>query len=369
MIAIVSCSHYPDDERIYHKEIKTLIKKNYIINYFTLSESKDNLSNKFINHINYSSVKYSIKEYMDLVELKIRETPTKVIHIHEPELFSLAISIKKLTGARIIYDVHEDYISMIYTFSRWNKHVKYLRAKYWLLKEKSFLKHVDEVIIASSTIVNSDFKTQGFCPVLLENFPLNTWVNSINISNKIKNSLIYHGNMGPERGIIELIEAMNHVIQNIPDATLSLIGGFRTIEYKDKVNRKIDMLGIRKHINLQGHILHQDIWPHLAKHAVGIIPFNKNPLTQINTPTKLFEFMASGCQLVVPSLKPITKYDFKAARFFKPGDVMTLSKMIIKSLKNNNQIGVEYNLNKIKSDYNWDNNSHKLLKLYDRVLS
>ena len=369
MITVVSCSHYPDDERIYHKEIKTLVKKKHIINYFTLSESKNNLTNKSINHTNYSSAKYSIKEYMDLVELKIIETSTKVIHIHEPELFSLAVNIKKLTGARIIYDVHEDYISMIYTFSKWNKHVKYLKAKYWLFKEKSFLKHVDEVIIASSTIVNSDFKTQGFSPVLLENFPLDTWVNNINLNNKIKNSLIYHGNMGPERGIIELIEAMNHVIQNIPDATLSLIGGFRTIEYKDKVNRKIDMLGIRNHVNLQGHILHQDIWPQLAKHAVGIIPFNKNPLTQINTPTKLFEFMASGCQLVVPSLKPITKYDFKAARVFKPGDVMALSNMMIKSLKTNDQVGVKYNFNKIRSDYNWENNSHKLLELYDRVLS
>ena len=40
--------------------------------------------------------------------------------------------------------------------------------------------------------------------------------------------------MGPERGIVELIEAMNHVIKIIPDATLSLIGGFRTLDYKDK---------------------------------------------------------------------------------------------------------------------------------------
>ena len=79
---------------------------------------------------------------MDLVELEIRATSTRVIHIHEPELFSLAVNIKKMTGAKIIYDVHEDYISMIYTFSKWNKFIKYIRAKYWLLKEKYFLQHV-----------------------------------------------------------------------------------------------------------------------------------------------------------------------------------------------------------------------------------
>ena len=79
--------------------------------------------------------------------------------------------------------------------------------------------------------------------------------------------------------------------------------------------------------------------------------------------------MASGCQLVVPNLKPITKYDFKATKFFKSGDIMNLSNMIIKSLKNIDQDGIEYNLNKIRSDYNWENNSYKLLELYDRVLS
>ena len=80
MITIVSCSHYPDDERIYHKEIKTLAEKRYSINYFTLSESEQNLSDENINHINYSSAKHSIKDYMDLVELEIRATSTCLLY-------------------------------------------------------------------------------------------------------------------------------------------------------------------------------------------------------------------------------------------------------------------------------------------------
>ena len=194
-------------------------------------------------------------------------------------------------------------------------------------------------------------------------------VGDIDLNRKIKNSLIYHGNMGPERGIVELIEAMSHVIKIIPDANLSLIGGFRTIEYKREVNSRIDMLRMRKHISLQDHILHREVWQYLAKHTLGIIPFNENPLTTINTPTKLFEFMVSGCQLVVPDLRAITKYDFKAAKIFKPGDVKNLSDSIINSLKNNDRDGIEYNVNKVRSDYNWENNSYKLIELYDRVLS
>ena len=55
MIVVVSCSHYPDDERIYHKEIKSLSEKKFKINYFTLSDSEVLLSDKYINHINFNT--------------------------------------------------------------------------------------------------------------------------------------------------------------------------------------------------------------------------------------------------------------------------------------------------------------------------
>ena len=369
MITIVSCSHYPDDERIYHKEIKSLATNNYKINYFTLSDSELNLSCDKINHINYRKSEYSINNYIKSVEIKIIEIPTKVIHIHEPELFSLAVNVKKIFGAKIIYDVHEDYLSMIYTFSRWNSFIKYLKAKYWIFRERLFLSYVDEIIIASPTIVNSDFKSQGFDPILLENFPLYKYIKKIDFSSKQKNSLIYHGNFGPERGISELIKAMPAVIKKIPDISLSLYGGFRTKKYESDLNQLIDHLKLRNHVHLMAHLPHNDIWEHLEKHKVGVIPFNDNPLTQINIPTKLFEFMAAGCQLVMPKLKPIMQYDIKGAKYFNFGDINGLANAILESIIDIDEENIQYNQNNIISNYNWDENQYKLIDLYNRVLS
>tara|TARA_Y100001968_G_scaffold326884_1_gene370823 strand:- start:159 stop:1268 length:1110 start_codon:yes stop_codon:yes gene_type:complete len=368
LITIVSCSHYPDDERIYHKEIKSLTENNYKINYFTRSDTESNLSNDKINHFNYRKSEYSIKNYIKSIELKLIDIPTKVIHIHEPELFSLATNIKKIFGAKIIYDVHEDYPSMIYTFSKWNKYINYLKTKSWLSKERSFLEYVDEVIIASSTIVNSDFKSQGFNPILLENFPLHKYVKKIDFNSKKKESLIYHGNFGPERGISELIKAMPAVIKKIPQITLSLYGVFRTKKYEIDLNKLIDDLKLRDHVHLMAHIPHNDIWEHLVKHSVGIIPFNDNPLTQINIPTKVFEFMAAGCQLVMPKLLPIMKYDIKGAKYFTSGDINGLSNAISEAIINIDKDNIHYNHNNIVSNYNWDKNQYKLIDLYNRVL-
>ena len=133
MVAVISCSHFPDDERIYHREISALLEKNYVIKYFTLSDLKTNLSQPGIDHKNYDLSKVTSDEYLECVEKDLIKEPPKVVHIHEPELFPVAIKMKKLFNTKIVYDVHEDYISMIDTFSRLTRPFKNIKIKYWKL--------------------------------------------------------------------------------------------------------------------------------------------------------------------------------------------------------------------------------------------
>ena len=129
MVAIISCSHFPDDERIYHREISALHEKNYVIKYFTLSALKINLSQPGINHKNYDLSKVTLFKYLEYVEEDLIKEPPKIVHIHEPELFSIAVKMKKSFNTKIVYDVHEDYTSMIKTFSRLTWPLKTLKIK------------------------------------------------------------------------------------------------------------------------------------------------------------------------------------------------------------------------------------------------
>ena len=79
MIAVISCSHFPDDERIYYKEIKTLSKRKIKTDYYTLSSVNISLSDKYINHINYNNSNYSIKLYIAAVKKKLLESPSPPI--------------------------------------------------------------------------------------------------------------------------------------------------------------------------------------------------------------------------------------------------------------------------------------------------
>ena len=298
MVVVISCSHFSDDERIYHKEIKTILEEGYFVKYFTFSESIIDINDKNIIHINYNKSEYSLRDYLKLVEDELMNDPPKVIHIHEPELFPLAIKLKKRFNTKIIYDVHEDYPSMIDTFSRLSNPLRNIKIRYWKLKERHFLKYVDEIFIASPGVANSGFVDQGFSPILLENYPLKKYIKKININSKKKNSLIYHGNIAPERGISELIKSLSIVTKEVPDIILSIYGGFRTRSYRKELIKLVNSLNLDNHITFYKHIEHGDIWRQLRGSLIGVIPFNDNPLTRINTPTKLFEYMAAGCHII-----------------------------------------------------------------------
>ena len=366
MVVVISCSHFPDDERIYHKEIKAILEEGYFVKYFTFAESIVDMNDKNIVHINYNKLKNSLKNYLMLVEGELMNDPPKIIHIHEPELFPLAIKLKKRFNTKIIYDVHEDYISMINTFSRLNSLLKNIKIRYWGLKERRFLKYVDEIFIASPGVANSGFVDQGFNPILLENYPLKKFIKKININSKKKNSLIYHGNIAPERGISELIKALSVVVKEVPDVFLSIYGGFRTSSYRKELLKLVNSLNLDNHISFNRHIEHENIWRHLRENLIGIIPFNDNPLTRINTPTKLFEYMAAGCHIISSSLPPVTRYDARV-NFTPPGDVSSLASLIVSTLNNIVEDDILYNQEKVQSTYNWEKNKNKIKETYFKI--
>ena len=95
MIAIVSSSHFPDDERIYHKQIHSLLDVGKNITYYTRSISSINLSKRRLIHINYDQ-KISIKKFTHNVAVEIlNHKLIDQVQIHETELLPLLKIIKQ----------------------------------------------------------------------------------------------------------------------------------------------------------------------------------------------------------------------------------------------------------------------------------
>ena len=368
MIAVVSCHHFPDDERIYHREIKTLLKHNFSIQYYTRSKNSIDLSKTGLIHVN-SSQNFSISNYSQKVYKQLNKNrPPGIFHFHEPELFPLAKIVKENFNSKIIYDVHEDYPSLIQTFSQWRGIPGVFKKYFWLRNEKKFLSSIDKIILASPAIINSEYRKHGFSPTILENFPITNFIKIPDIKSTRGNTIIYHGHLGPERGIEELIRSIFIVVTYINNVSLLLFGSFRTEKFKAKIISLINELDLNNNVKWRGQIPHENIWSYLAKSSIGVIPFLDNKLTRIGTPTKLFEFMLSGCRIIASDLPPIRQYKVDGVIFSKPGDIKSLAKNILHGLSKKNIKDLENNQNRIIQKYNWEAIDQTLVNLYKKLL-
>ena len=367
MIAIVSCRHSPDDERIYHKQIKTLIEKGFFIRYYTRSYHALDLTGPSMVHININE-KASVRTFIDKVfnELARFEDMTS-IQIHETDLLPLLKKIKlRFSHIKTIYDIHENMEALYRTFSKRIKPLKegliFLR-KY---QESRYLKHVDQIVLANVPISNNPYMGLGIPVIIIENFPELKRLN-LNLSSVKKNiSIVYHGHLAPERGIKDLIGAIHHIKTVHSDVRLSLIGTFRTKEFKNKISNMIIELNLKDNINIIPQVPHDEVWMILQKHSIGVIPFRKTPLTEENTPTKLFEMMASGLEIVATDMPPIRNFVVDTIYWSKPGDSFSIGNAILNAFDQiDNSLNIPKNQSLIKQKYNWENRKEQYSSLFD----
>ena len=89
MVVVISCHHFPDDERIYHKQIKSLLKDGHRVLYYTRSNSSLNLTDCLITHKNLS-MKFGISIFIDKVLNSIKSIgDISQVQIHEVELLPI----------------------------------------------------------------------------------------------------------------------------------------------------------------------------------------------------------------------------------------------------------------------------------------
>lgn len=365
MICIVSSSHFPDDERIYQRQIKSLVRNNKKVLYLTRSRSKINLSNKFIIHKNFN---VSFSEFLIRVKnLILSDNKLKHLQIHETNLLPLfKFTKRKKTPLNTIYDVHEDMESIYRTFSRRSLLIKEIAVFFRKKKEDYYLKYVDLIILANQIIENDAYHNKKNKKIIIENFPDKKFIRSN--PNKISRNpmIIYHGHLAPERGITDLVLAIKEVAVKIPQVKLVLLGSFRIANYKKSINSLIKIHSLENHIIIKGQIPHEEVWDVLRNSSIGVIPFRENPLTKINTPTKLFEMMASGLSIVATDLPPIRNFIDDTVFWAKPSSPTSLAINILKSINNGDvNFKIEKNLKMINEKYNWEKIESRYLSIFN----
>jgi glycosyltransferase involved in cell wall biosynthesis len=115
--------------------------------------------------------------------------------------------------------------------------------------------------------------------------------------------ILYHGNFGLKRGIVETIESIARLKRDYPDVVLFLLGSGSGLS---QIEKKIQKSGIQDRVIICKSVDYTEVPKYIAMCDVGIIPLPDLPDWRNQCPLKLLEYLSMK--------KPVILTDIPAHR-------------------------------------------------------
>lgn len=260
-----------------------------------------------------------------------------VIHVHNPPDFLVfAAWYPKLTGAKIILDIHdivpEMYVSKFET-GRESLMVKFLK---WV--EKRSIAYSDHVIVSNhlwrdKLIARSVDKDK--CSVYINYVDPAIFYRRSRTRDDSRYVMIFPGAWQWHQGLDIAIEALGHIKDRVPNAELHLYGGGGGAGMQERLAEQAKRLGLDGRVKFGGGVPLDSIPELIANADLGVVPKRADSFGNEAYSTKIMEFMSQGTPAVVSRTK-IDSYYFKDTdvQFFASGDSKAMAEAILAVMEN-----------------------------------
>lgn len=359
----LSSVHKRTDVRVFYKQCMSLEKAGYKVHLVVADGMRHERKNGvIIQDVGAAEgrLKRMIVTPMKLLRRALYIS-ADVYQIHDPELIPMAIWLRKLSRKPVIYDMHESYSDLLTHKDYLNKIQSFILAKAIRSVEKTALKIFEQ----SMTVTEHIADKFGGIPVI-HNYPiLAEWENVVVNEQRYKSrNLCYLGSITKERGIIELVKA----IENI-DCQLHLAGSFEPPELRDEV---CSLPGFSKVVE-HGFINREEAAELLGQCALGIHMIFPNPNNMHCLPTKMLEYMAASLPILASNIPAnIELLDSSdSGRYVDPKDVKSISKAIKEMLSKPEELAQRGFIGKefVFSHMSWEAEEEKYLQIYSELLN
>jgi glycosyltransferase involved in cell wall biosynthesis len=385
-ILMVLYSYYPQDPRP-RREIEALIQSGHQVDLICLREKgqvkKENKFGCNVYRLNLERSRTSKFKYIRLylsfcirsffvVSWMFIKNKYDVIHAHNmPDFLVFPAVIPKIFGSKIILDLHDPSPEILMTSFNKGEGSRLLKVIKWV--EKISIKFSDIVITVNKAFVDT-FISRG-CPREKLRIIMNSPQTSV-FENHTKNAIVkprsdkfvlmYHGLIVERHGldfIIDALKALRHKIANLE----MIICGYG--EYEPQLLKNIKESNLEDVVNFMGEVTIEKIAETIPLIDVGIIPNKITPFTQINFPTRIFEYLINKKPAVVPRTIGIRDYFAEDEIFYFNGedaqDLINVIMDIYLNPENANEI-IEKSY-QIYKKYTWEIQSNSLLQIYDEL--
>jgi len=259
-----------------------------------------------------------------------------LIYVHNmPDVLVACGIIPKLFGAKVILDQHDPMPELMMTI--FNMPARSKAVRLICAMEKWSLKRANRVITVNDACKGL-FSARGCderkISVVMnspneELFPFREARERVTRSEEgtRRFRVMYHGTIVERNGLDLAVEAVAQVHRSFPDIELNVYGS--QTPFLQKVLQRVEELGLKDVIHYRGRKRLEDLGSEIDTCDLGVIPNCRNAFTDINTPTRIFEYLARGKAVVAPQTEGIRDYfTSKSLFFFQSGDSENLAQQI-----------------------------------------
>jgi glycosyltransferase involved in cell wall biosynthesis len=347
-VAMVSFSAYPEDPRP-RRAVTALLEEGMSVDFVCLADDKHpkrevsgelRLRRLTIEHRRGGALSYAyqysafILASAGIFALRSLRRRYDLVYINNmPDVLVASALVPKLLGAKVILDQHDPMPELMTTIFSLDKRSFGVRVIEWL--EKWSIARAN-LVITVNIACKRIFSGRSCRPEkigIVMNSPDDKIFGSQPPRPRLREAsakpfvIMYHGSIVERNGLDLGIEALARVRQTIPFAQLRIYG--RSTPFLEKVMGEVRTKGLEDCVRYLGPKSLEQLVPEIEACDLGIVPNHHSDFAEINTPTRIFEYLAMGKPVIAPRALGITDYfDERSLLFFDLGSGDDLARKI-----------------------------------------
>jgi len=389
---MVLFSIYPDDARP-RRAIDALVSQGATVDLVCIAENGKDPKHEILNQIDVlrlpirrgrgSVFRYVIQysafllSSTAIVAVRMLSRPYDLVYVHNmPDILVLSGLIPKLFGAKVILDLHDPMPELMMTIFGFRPEAGVVRLLQRL--EKWSIALADSVVTVNRACAR--LFTSRSCPSRKMNVVMNSPDERIfrlrppracatppDASSK-PFVIIYHGSLVERNGLDLAVDALARVRRSIPSAELRIYG-WRT-PYLDRVMQSVRNAGLQEAAQYLGPKSLEQLVQVIAESDVGIVSNRRSTFTELNTPVRIFEYLALGKPVIAPRSVGICDYfDDSSLLFFELGNVEDLAAKVEYAFSHPAQVAeMARRGQEISREHSWRKERKRLLRLVAGLL-
>jgi hypothetical protein len=362
--------HIPFDGRIFHRAARSLAEAGYDVVLIARHDKAEVVEGVRVVPLPEprNRLDRMTRVLWRLYRLAVREN-ADVYHFHDPELMLLGLLLRG-QGKKVIWDAHEHYPNSIRDKFYLPGPLRGLLSRSFDLFERAVVRFYDYVIY-TTPFVGLRYATMKVRSGPVENYP--AVERSTTFQRAPGQSIIYLGGMSRLRGLVELVEAFAVVAKKLPAWELILVGSYRPPSFEDELRALARRHGIEARVKFVNWVPYEEKENLSAHAAMGVITYLPYANNTSCLPNKLFDYMLVGLPVIASDF-PLYREVVEANECgltvdpSKPEEIARAMDYLIEHPAEARRMG-ENGRRAVLGRYNWENESRRLLAIYEAVLN